>query len=166
MLAPFGQSSSLRVAARWVPASLTLQTVRYAALGIVCALGHCAVMIAGDFAGYSYVTMTVIAYFCVTPFAYLGHAACTFNEEISVRGFLRFASGVALGFPLSFLSMAIFCSGLGMPVVIAAPATTVVLFLWNYVSAHWAIRGSWRIGRPADQNSADIMPVGAEWRKD
>jgi putative flippase GtrA len=128
-----------------LPKPLTQQTLRYAAFGLVCALAHCAVMIAGDLAGYSYVTMTVVAYVCVTPLAYLGHAARTFHDKIALRGFLRFAAGVAMGFPLSFFSMAVFCDGFNLPVAIAAPATTVVLFAWNYVSAHWAIRGSFRL---------------------
>jgi hypothetical protein len=40
--------------------------------------------------------------------------------------------------------MAILCTGLGIPVIIAAPTATIVLFLWNYASAHWAILGTLR----------------------
>lgn len=72
------------------------------------------------------------------------HSSFTFRERLSLRGFLRFTSGIAAGFPLLLLSMAILCTGLGLPVVIAAPIATIILSLWNYASAHWAILDRWR----------------------
>ena len=48
-------------------------------------------------------------------------------------------AGIAIGYPLSLGLMILFCSGLGLPVLIAAPLATGVLFVFNYVSAHWAI---------------------------
>jgi putative flippase GtrA len=80
----------------------------------------------------------------VTLLGYLLHSRFTFREQL-LRGFLRFASGVAAGLPLSLLSMAILCTGLGLPVVIAAPVATITLFLWNYASAHWTILDRWRL---------------------
>lgn len=121
------------------------RTARYTMVGAICALVYNAVMILGDLAGGHYVPMTVLSFGTVTPLGYLLHSRFTFRERLSLRGFLRFASGVAAGFPLSLLSMAILCAGLGLPVVIAAPIATITLLLWNYASAHWAILDRWRL---------------------
>jgi hypothetical protein len=48
-------------------------------------------------------------------------------------------AGAASGFLVSAALMALFCSGLGTPVAIATPIVTVLLFLWNFALARWAI---------------------------
>jgi hypothetical protein len=78
-------------------------------------------MILGDLAGRHYAPMTVLSFGVMTPLGYLLHSHFTFREKLSSRGFLRFASGGAAGFPLSLLSMAILCTGLGLSVLIARP---------------------------------------------
>ncbi len=126
------------------PRAIAGRTARYTLVGATCAVAGNAVMILGDLAGAHYVATTVLSFVLVTPMGYVLHCRFTFREALSWRGFLRFTSGVATGFPLSLLSMAILCTGLGQPVLLAAPATTVLLYVWNYTSAHWAIRGLWR----------------------
>jgi putative flippase GtrA len=108
---------------------------RYTLVGAICALAHNAVMILGDLAGGHYLPMTVLSFGIVTPLGYLMHSSFTFRERRSLRGFLRFTSGIAAGFPLSLLSMSIPCNGLSRAIA------TITLFLWNYASAHWAIFG-------------------------
>lgn len=120
------------------------QTARYTIVGAICAVANNVVLILGDFAGQHYVLMTFVAFALVTPLGYLLHCSFTFKESVSVVGLLRFTSGVATGFPIYFLFMAVMCSGLGAPVVLAAPITTVMLYIWNYASARWAILGHWR----------------------
>lgn len=119
---------------------------RYVIVGAVCALAHNAIMILGDWAGGHYLPMSAVSFLLVTPLGYWLHCCFTFVERLSFRGFLRFASGVAAGFPITLLVMAILCTGLELEVIIAAPIATVVLFIWNYVSAHWAILGGRRPG--------------------
>jgi putative flippase GtrA len=114
-------------------------------VGAICAVANNAVMILGNLAGVHYVPMTVLSFVLVTPLGYLLHSRFTFRQRRSLRGFGGFASGVATGFPISLLSMAILCTGFGLPVVLAAPIATILLFLWNYASAHWAILGRWRL---------------------
>lgn len=127
------------------PHPVAARTARYTIIGAICALTYNAVMILGDLAGGHYAPMTVLSFGIMTPLGYLLHSRFTFREKISSRSFLRFASGVTAGFPLSLLSMAILCTGLGLPVAIAAPIATMTLFLWNYALAHWAILDRWRL---------------------
>jgi putative flippase GtrA len=101
-------------------------------------------MIVGDLLGGHYLPLTFLSFLLVTPLGYWLHSGVTFGARMSLRGLLRFSSGIAAGFPMSLLAMALFVSGLGLPVVVAAPAATAVLFIWNYVVTHWAILGRLR----------------------
>ena len=114
---------------------------RYMVVGAICAMANMILMIAGDWVGIHYAPMTVVAFVLVTPMGYFLHAAFTFSEKMSWRSFAKFTSGVAAGYPISLLSFAILCSALGLSVAVAAPIATVILFVWNYVLAHWAILG-------------------------
>jgi putative flippase GtrA len=71
--------------------------------------------------------------------AYWLHTAFTFGARRSLRSLLLFSAGVATGFPLSVLVTAFLYSGLGAPMIVAAPVTTIVLICWNYCSASWSI---------------------------
>lgn len=112
---------------------------RYLTVGALCALIHNLIMIGSDFAGIHYLPATLISFSVVTPLGYYLHCRFTFKKARSLEGFLRFMAGIAVGYPLSLALMALFCSGMGLPVWIAAPLATAALFAFNYVSAHWAI---------------------------
>lgn len=118
--------------------------LRYLATAVICAAAHNSVMIGGDLAGGHYFGLSFLSFALVTPLGYWLHSRFTFGERLSLRNFLRFASGVAAGFPISLLVMAILCTGLSQPVIVAAPIATVVLFVWNYATAHLAILGRLR----------------------
>jgi putative flippase GtrA len=96
-------------------------------------------MLAVDFAGGHYLLGTVIAFLAVTPLAYALHSRFTFAEPFRLKSFLRFAGGVASAYPVAVAMMILLCSGLRLNVAIATPITTVALFVWNFVAAHWAI---------------------------
>jgi putative flippase GtrA len=117
---------------------------RYIVVGAICAVVHNVVMIVGDLIGFHYLPMNFVSFGMVTLLGYWLHSRFTFRGQLSIAAFLYFAAGLAVGFPFSLLVMAILCTGLGIPVIIAAPTATIVLFLWNYASAHWAILGTLR----------------------
>jgi putative flippase GtrA len=117
--------------------------VRYTAVGAICATLHNVVMISADMFGANYVVATLLSFSIVNPLGYLFHSGYTFSAPPTLGGLLRFISGGAIGLLLSLATMAILCSGLGWRVMIAAPITTAVLFIWNYGSAHWAVIGLW-----------------------
>lgn len=112
---------------------------RYTLVGIVCAVAHNLIVIGADSAGLHYLPATVLSFLLVTPLGYGLHSRFTFRRPLCGAGLLRFTSGVAVGYPMSVGFMILFCSGLGLPVVVATPLATLALFAWNYLSAHWAI---------------------------
>jgi putative flippase GtrA len=116
------------------------RTARYTFVGAICAVLNNILIIDGASFGINYVVMSLVAFAFVTMFAYLMHTSFTFRDRRSVRGLLRYSSGVATGFPLFILLMTALCSGLGISVAVATPLSTVLLYLWNFVLAHWTIR--------------------------
>ncbi len=123
---------------------VSTKRTRYLVIACFCAASHNVIMIAGDYVGISYAIMTFVSFMLVTPTAYALHTRFTFAERLSAARLLRFVSGTAIGLPLSLLVMAILCTLLKLPVIIAAPIATVVLFGWNYASAHLSILGRFR----------------------
>lgn len=121
--------------------SARLRPARYILVGATCAILYNAVMILGERAGFGYVSSSVISLFAVIPTGYILHAAFTFGSDRSWRAFFRFAGSILAGFPISLLTVALLSSGAGLPMVIAAPIATLVLLVWNYATAHWAILG-------------------------
>jgi hypothetical protein len=115
---------------------------------VVCAAASNAVMICGDLIGGHYIPIMLLSFLVVAPLGYWLHSTYTFSEPRSLKGLLRFIAGGAVGIPLSLLTVAILCTGLGLRLAVAAPIATVVLFLWNYGSAHWAIIGPWWLRSP------------------
>lgn len=118
---------------------------RYLTVGMLCALTHNVIMIGGAFLGIHYFPATLLSFAVATPLAYFLHCRFTFRQARTLSGFLRFTAGIAAAFPLSLGLMVLFCSVLDWPVLVGAPLTTVLLIVYNYVSAHWAILRRWRL---------------------
>src|SRR6185503_14607244 len=91
---------------------------RYLGVGLACAILHNVVMIAGDLAGWHYVASSFVSLVVVTVFGYLLHSRWTFP------GAERY----------------VLVDLFGLPVPIAAPVVTVVLFAFNFTANRWALR--------------------------
>jgi putative flippase GtrA len=115
---------------------------RYLLVGITCALLYNGTMIVGDFFGLHYVASTLIAYVIVVLWGYGLHSAFTFGCQPSARALIRYALGMAANLPASVALMFVFADIAGIAVAVAAPLTTAILFLWNFVTSRWAIVGS------------------------
>ncbi len=117
-----------------------IETVpRYLAVGITCAILHNATMIGGDLLGLHYVLSTMISYVITCLWGYWLHATFTFGHGLSATSLFRYALGLAANVPGSLVLMFLFCDVAGLPVAVAAPATTIIFFLWNFAMSHWAI---------------------------
>ena len=121
--------------------SARLRPARYIIVGATCAALYNLVMILGERAGVGYVWSSICSLFAVIPAGYLLHAGFTFGKDLSWSAFLRFAGSILASFPISLLTIALLSSGAGLPMLIAAPLATLVLFVWNYAITHWAILG-------------------------
>lgn len=118
---------------------------RYLTVGAICAITYNVIMIGADLLGLHYVLGTLISCVVLAPMGYGLHARFTFHKACTLAGFLRFTGGFIAAYPLSLGLMVLFCSLLKWPVLVAAPLTTLLLIVYNYVSAHWAIVRRWRM---------------------
>lgn len=114
---------------------------RYLVVGLICALLHNAIMIGGDFAGLHYVASSLVSFAVVVVVGFALHCHFTFQQDPSVKSFVRYAAGMAANFPLSIALMFIFCDLAKLSVPVAAPLATVLLFVWNFAASRWAILG-------------------------
>jgi putative flippase GtrA len=116
--------------------------LRYVMIGAGSALAYNLVLIAVHAAGAHYLLAALTAFVVVVLGAYCAHAAFTFQVACSVPGLLRFAGTQIIGFPVSAALLAGLVDGAGLPVWLATPVVTVVMLVYNFVSARWAmVRG-------------------------
>ncbi|HEY2336839.1 MAG TPA: GtrA family protein [Burkholderiales bacterium] len=114
---------------------------RFLGVGLACALLHNVIMIGGDFAGWHYFVSSLVSLAVVTVFGYVLHTRWTFPG--AARGhasFARYAATVSANYPLSLAGLYVFVDLLGVPVPLAAPAVTALLFLFNWIANRWALR--------------------------
>ncbi|WP_426262767.1 GtrA family protein [Sphingomonas sp. PWP1-2] len=115
------------------------QPLRYLAGGAFCALVHNVIVISATQCGIAYPVALILSFCVTTPIGYLIHSAFTFEQARSWIRLQRFMLTAIMGFLGSTLLMVLLCTGLRVPVIVATPVTTVLLFLWNFTSARWAI---------------------------
>ena len=114
---------------------------RFLGVGLACAILHNVVMIGGDLAGWHYVASSFVSLAVVTVFGYVLHSRWTFpGAERSRTSFVRYAVTVSANLPLSLAGLYVLVDVLGLPVAIAAPVVTVVLFAFNFTANRWALR--------------------------
>ncbi len=113
--------------------------VRYLFVGATCALLHNAIVIGFDRIGVHYAVSSLISFVVVVTVGYLMHTAITFRAPRSLSSFARYAVALAANYPLIVGLLFLMVTVLGMPVLIAAPAGTVILFVWNFIASRWAI---------------------------
>ena len=119
---------------------------RYSLVGAICVLLNYGIIVAANAAGLHYLAAMLVAFALVTPIGFLLHSRFTFHEPLRWRAFWRFSAGVASAAPVAFAAMILLCSGLKLHVAIATPVATLIVFLWNFVAAHWAIVPQFKFG--------------------
>jgi putative flippase GtrA len=114
---------------------------RFFTVGLVCALLHNAIMIAGDWAGLHYVASSFVSFAIVVVVGYWLHSGWTFPGAARGRTpFARYALTMAANLPLSVAGMFVLVDLAGLPVSLAAPAVTVLLAAFNFLGGRWALR--------------------------
>jgi putative flippase GtrA len=121
------------------------EPVRYLVVSLVCAGLNNLVLIGADHVGMGYPGVLASSWLISGSVGYGLHTRFSFIRPPELRGYARFMLGVALGIPLAFAALWIFRSGLRWPMWTSAPAATVAMLVFNYVSARIAIlrRAPW-----------------------
>jgi len=122
-----------------IRALIDREPLRYLLCGGLCAVVNNIILIGGDGLGLHYALLTAISWALAGSLGYGLNARFTFRQPWRGRAYLRFMGGVALGVPLSLALLALFVSLLRLPMWFAAPASTLLMMVYNYANARLAI---------------------------
>ncbi|MGA8616149.1 MAG: GtrA family protein [Xanthobacteraceae bacterium] len=114
--------------------------------------GACAVLnnlLVIDFAhaGAGYLTATALAFGPVLAVGYTLHSLFTFGASVSLLSFGRYTLALLTNYPLWIASLFVLCDLCRLPVALAVPLATVILFVFNYILIKWALRNAARAER-------------------
>lgn len=115
---------------------------RYLGGAVLCAAINNAILIAGAHLGVPDTVGVIATWLAGGSAGYLYHTRVTYRQPLSRRGYVQFMAGVAIGTPLTWVLILLMRQGLGWPMEWAAPVTTVILVVYNYLNARLAIH--WR----------------------
>ena len=114
---------------------------RFFAVSLACALLHNVIMIGGDWLGLHYAASSLLSFAIVVGFGYWLHRAWTFPGA-GRRGvtLARYALSMSLNLPAFVAGMFVCVDVAGLPVALAAPLVTVLLWAFNFAATRWALR--------------------------
>lgn len=113
--------------------------IRFAIVGLVCAVLHNVIMIGLDRFGVHYVVASLLSFVACVAVGYALHTQYTFSVEPGLASLWRYTLAMAANLPLSVALLFVMVDVLAWPVPIAAPVATVALFAWNYIASRWAL---------------------------
>lgn len=114
---------------------------RFFVVGVLCAVLHNAIMIAGDALGLHYVASSLLSFAIVVATGYLLHSTWTFPAaRRAMPTFARYTGSMSINLPLFVAGMFVFVDLAGLPVAIASPLVTVLLLVFNFFATRWALR--------------------------
>ena len=114
---------------------------RYLAGAVLCAVINNVILIAGAHLGVPDTVGVILTFLIGSSVGYVWHALVTYGDRLHWRAYGQFMAGGALGVPLSWLLIMLFRKGLGWPMEWTAPAATVLLLIYNDLTARAAIHG-------------------------
>ncbi len=115
---------------------------RYALVAVFCFLLHNAIMIGSDRLGLHYALSQAASACVLLPVGYLLQGNLTFGAERSWRDFARYSGALITNYPVAVAVLWFLCDVLRVDMTVAAPVSTVVLFIWNYATSSWAFTAS------------------------
>ena len=118
----------------------------YGLIAALCVVVNFVILVGGDRLGIHYVISTAVSFVVCVLIGYSLHSRFTYAAPRELSGLARYTGAMALNYPLSIVAVWFFTTVLSQPMVIAAPASTLVLTLYNFLSSHWAIAGKTSVG--------------------
>ncbi|MCB2089570.1 MAG: GtrA family protein [Sphingomonadaceae bacterium] len=111
----------------------------YGVIAAICALLNIAILVGGDRLGLHFAVSTTISFVVCVVAGFLLHCRYTFRAAASWAGLMRYTLAMALNYPLSLLAVWLFYDVLALSMILAAPASTVALTAYNFLSSRWAL---------------------------
>jgi putative flippase GtrA len=112
---------------------------RYLLVGGLCALVHNGIVIGGAALNIHYVITSAISYAVVVVLGFFLHARFTFQVHAGWRSFAKYAAAMLVNYPLWVALMFGLNDMAKLPMLIASPVGTVLMFGWNFAMSHLTI---------------------------
>ncbi len=138
-----------------------MRAARFVLVGGLCALLNNVAVVYLVHWRLGTVLASIVAFGPVLAIGYGLHLRFTFDREPSWGSFLRYLLATATNFPLWVAGLYLLHDLAGLAIAVAAPVTTLLIFLWNYLAARWAFLG--RRGGEA-RTPAGPAPEASPWR--
>lgn len=113
--------------------------LRFLLVGLACAALNNVLVIALDAAGVHYALAAAIAFVPVLLAGYALHVAFTFSQTPGWVSLARYGLAMLANYPLLVALLFVLCDLGQLPVRLAVPIATVLMFVWNYAASRWAI---------------------------
>lgn len=126
------------------------QTLQYGWIAALCAALHFCVMMAGDALAWHFAVSVTLSFVGCVIVGYHLHCRFTFAAVPQRRGLWRYAAAMVLNYPLTLWSIWLLHEALSLPMLVAAPLSTVLLTAYNFLSARWAV--SLSFARPIEES--------------
>lgn len=117
-------------------------SLRYAFVAAFCAGLHNLVIIGLDALGLHYAVSSLASFAIVLSVGFALHCGFTFEASPSVASLLRYAGAMSVNLPLSVAALYLTYDLAALPMTLASPVATIMLFVLNFFLSSWAIQRS------------------------
>jgi len=115
------------------------QTFRYSVVSGICLLFVLVLIPLLSWLGLHYAIATAIVFCLNVIVGFLSHCYWTFGVERKFSSFVRYVAALSLNLPLTIGLIGVGHDLLGLSVAISTALASALMFVWNYVVAHWAV---------------------------
>jgi len=116
-----------------------LQIAAFLGGSVLCAGINNVILIAGDWLHMHYTVLLLVCYLTSSSVGYAYHCRITFHQPMTAGGYINFVAGIWLGLPVSLALIAVMVDWLILPMWVAAPVMTLIMFVYHYMVARLAI---------------------------
>lgn len=113
--------------------------LRYLIVSGLCLLTHNVILIVADAGGLASWLAILLSFGIVATGGYIGHSKFTFDQKLSLSAYFRYSFAMIANVPIVFVLVWFLHDFLGLPMVIGAPLSSVLMLVMNYVLSRWAI---------------------------
>lgn len=111
----------------------------YGLIAGLCAGLHLAILVVGDAIGLHFMLLVTISFVVCVLVGYFGHCRFTFGIAPTLVELTRYTLAMTANYPLTIAAVWFTHDWMGLPMLIAAPASTVLLTAYNLLSSRWAV---------------------------
>lgn len=112
----------------------------YTVAALALAVLHNAIMIGLDWLGVHYLFCQLASAMVLLPVGYLTMSGAIFRTPRSWTAFAGYSVVLISNLPVSLALIWLLRGHLALPMVVAAPLSSLVLYMWNYVASYIALK--------------------------